>query len=318
MTGSSGAAADIAEQPDVLSRVIRQNSAQLSAALDAIAGARVVRFAALGSSKHAAGYGAACLETFCALPAVVLPAPGAAVPLPQPRPDEPLVVLSQSGATPALITVVKRASRAGVTVLAITNEPGSPLEDIADITLACDAGPERVVAATKSVTAQCLLLRALAKEPSHSEISSLVRAVHDVLSLDMCAALGTQPPSAVVAAGFASEWIADEIALKLAEMCGLPVTSESLVEHFHGPRAAGAPTVAFLAGRDPNAAGLSRDVSRIGPDESFDVLTPTVGDASLDAIVSLVVGQRLALTWAAKLGVDPDADRGLSKVTGTR
>src|SRR5262249_29604901 len=52
-----------------------------------------------------------------------------------------------------------RAMRAGgAMVLGITNEPDSPLADAVDLLLSTDAGPERAVPATKTVTAQLALL----------------------------------------------------------------------------------------------------------------------------------------------------------------
>ena len=314
------AADDIADQPKVLGSVLAANGSDLAKARGLIRGARVVRLAAFGSSKHAAGYGAAALESFSGLPAVVLPAPGEAVALPRPRRDEPLVVLSQSGRTPALLAVAENARNAGVAVIAVTNEPNSPLEDLADVTLACAAGPERVVAATKSVTAQCLLLRALAAETNGIAVDSLVRAVRRTVELDVRGALANEAPASVVASGFAAEWVADEIALKLTELVGLNVTSESVVEHFHGPRASGAAVLAFLDPNEPNSGELARsfDVTTVGPHPAFAVETPSTGDESLDAIVALVAGQRIAHAWALRLDQDPDADRGLQKVTCTR
>jgi glutamine---fructose-6-phosphate transaminase (isomerizing) len=309
-------AADIAEQPDVLGSVLSHNEAGLTRARDIVGEARVVRFLALGSSKHAAGYGAHALDVLGGVPSVVLPAPGAAVTLPLPRPDEPLVVLSQSGRTPALLEVVGRAREAGVDVIAVTNQPGSALEDAAAVTLACAAGAERVVAATKSVTAQAVLLRALA---SPLDAAPLVAAVAAAVELDVTH-VGRRTASTVVCAGFAGEWIADEVALKFAEMAGLSMTSESVVEHFHGPRAANVSALAFLDPSDPNSRALATDpsASTVGPDARFDLVTPTTGEPSLDAIVTLVIGQRLAHAWALAHGGDPDASRGLSKVTETR
>jgi glucosamine--fructose-6-phosphate aminotransferase (isomerizing) len=315
----SRSAADIAEQPEILGALLERNADELDHARELIRGRSLVRLAGVGSSKHAAGYGSLALELLADTPAVVLPAPGATVEQPRPRRDHPLIVLSQSGATPSLLDLARRAADAGVAIVAVTNTPGSSLEDVASVTLRCAAGPERVIAATKSVSAQMLLLRALGAEPSSAQIASLARTLNVTLELDVEGATHDTPPSGVVCAGFAGEWIADEIALKFAEMCGLPVTSESVVEHFHGPRAAHAPTLAFLDPDDPNSKELASHerVTTVGPDNGFDVSTPSTGEASLDALVTLVCGQRIAHAWALALGTDPDADRGLSKVTPT-
>ncbi len=320
MTAGRDAAADIAEQSEVLTSVTAANHSSLTVARERVASARVVRYVGIGSSRHSAGYGALALDLFTGIPSSVLPAPGAAVDLPAPRTDEPLVVVSQSGETPALLEVAQRARDADVAVVAVTNRPGSPLERIASVTLACGAGTERIVAATKSVTAQCLLLRALAKEPTRAEIDALVVAVRRATSLGVDAALGERLPGTVVDAGFAADWVADEIALKLMEMCGAPVASASVVEHFHGPQASDAPVLAFLDPNDPNSGELARrrNVTTVGPHPAFAVETPTTGEPSLDAIVTLVAGQRIAAAWSLHVGEDPDADRGLRKVTCTR
>jgi glucosamine--fructose-6-phosphate aminotransferase (isomerizing) len=316
--GSSQAALDISDQPDVLATVCSINEDNLAEARGILEGARAVRLVGFGSSRHAAGFGALALEMRAGLPAVVLAAPGQAVALPEPKPDQPLIVLSQSGRTPALLTLAQRAIHAEVPVIAVTNQAASPLEQMATVTLDCHAGAERVVAATKSVTAQCLLLRELARPSARGEIDVLVGAVRQAIDLDVCAALATDPPSVVIAGGFAAEWIADEIALKITEVCGLTVASESVVDYLHGPIASRAPVLAFLDADDPNADELNGNVKKVGPGSGFNVVMPHTDDPSLDAIVRLVVGQHIAVAWADVLGVDPDAPRGLRKVTGTR
>jgi glucosamine--fructose-6-phosphate aminotransferase (isomerizing) len=174
--------------------------------------------------------------------------------------------------------------------------------------LQCGAGDERVVAATKSVTTQAALLRALAQS---FEPGPLLAGIEAALVADIDRYVLGDPPEAVVCGGFGAEWIADEIALKLAEMAGWAVSAEPLVEHLHGPVAARGAVLAFVDPADPNAAGLGGETVVVVP-------TPPTGDASLDAIVTLVLGQRVARAWALHLGEDPDAPRGLQKVTSTR
>jgi fructoselysine-6-P-deglycase FrlB-like protein len=166
-----------------------------------------------------------------------------------------------------------------------------------------------------------MLLLAMARTISEEELQELVASVRKVIaSMDPIPGLEGLPPGRVVCAGFAAEWIADEIALKFAEMAGLSVTSEPLIEYFHGPVGAAAPTLAFLDLEDPNAHELiaAEQVVTVGADSSFAVVIPTTSDPALDAIVRLVAGQRMALAWAKHLGQDADADRGLKKVTPTR
>jgi glucosamine--fructose-6-phosphate aminotransferase (isomerizing) len=308
VSGGRLVATDIADQAAVVPAALGSNARALTTARRVLAGARIVRLLGVGSSRHAAGYGALALDVFGAVPAAVMPAPGAAVARPAFGPDAPVVVLSQSGRTPALVAAAGEARATGAPVVAVTNSPGSPLEDLADVVLACRAGDERVVAATKSVTTQMALLRALA---APLEAAVLGRVIGAALEAPVGHALGDAPPATVVCGGFAAEWIADEIALKLAEMAGRSVSAEPLVEYLHGPVAAAGPVLAFVDEGDPNDAALDRPgVTRL--------TGPSTGDRSLDAIATLVLGQRIAAAWAERLGEDPDAPRGLRKVTATR
>ena len=312
-------AADLSQQPAVLSAVIDLNADELAFARHLLDGSSFVRLVGIGSSKHAAGFGANAIELFTEVPATVLPAPGSAVPLPRLSPDHLTIVVSQSGMTPAIVETARLARKNGSSVIAITNSSSSPLQSIADVTLHCFAGPETVIPATKSVTAQMLLLLGMTEDIPNAEGRELIAAVEDVISsVDLTQGLVGDPPGRIVCSGFAAEWIADEIALKFAEMAGLSVTSEALIEYFHGPAGAAAPTIAFLDLEDPNAQDLTGDqIIRVGGSSTFDVVTPKTSKPALDAIVRLVAGQRMAFEWAKVLGQDPDADRGLQKVTPT-
>ena len=308
---------DIGEQPDVLARVLSHNARALDVARDCLSRARLVRLVGIGSSRHAAAIGAVALD-LAGTPAMVLAAPGAAVRLPPLRSDDVVVVLSQSGETPALLAVAEASRAAGCPVIAVTNAPQSPLSAAADVALDCAAGAERVVAATKSVTAQVLLLRALAGPVASTDLDALVAAVADVVGADPSRFVHGAPPDHVVAGGLGAEWVADEVALKFAEMTGRLVSAEPLVEHLHGPAAVPVATLAFVDPADPNVASLGGAIVRVGPDPAYDVPTPALTDPAGAAIVALVAGQCAALGWARRLGVDADAPRGLAKVTHSR
>jgi glucosamine--fructose-6-phosphate aminotransferase (isomerizing) len=293
---------DIAESPDVVARALDVNAAALADVRRLVRDATLVRVLGIGSSRHAAGYAATCLEALTGVPAAVADAPGGAVPAPAWREGQVAIVLSQSGSTPALVGAVAAAR---VPVVAIVNQRG-PLAEIADVVLTCEAGDERVVAATKTVLAQLALGRAIAS-PYPAPLDEL-RAALDV---DIAPALSGSAPGAVVAGGFAGGWLADEIALKLAEVAGRAASSEPLVEHLHGPVAARSTVLAVVDGDDPNLVPFP---VRLGIDAGATVRVPTTGDPSLDVLTKLVVAQRVVVGWSD----DPDADRGLEKVTLTR
>jgi glucosamine--fructose-6-phosphate aminotransferase (isomerizing) len=297
---SSRLAAEIAEQPAVLGSVLTQ--AALAEACALVASCSRVLLVGIGSSRHVAGYGTACFEALTSLPASLLPAPGAGVAQPALGPGDLLVVVSQSGRTPALLPLVERARSAGAAVVAVTNAMASPLEELADVTLHAAAGEERVVPATKSVTASMLLLRALASEVTTAELESMLDLVAQAVRLR---APQAPVPEVVVASGFAAEHVADEVALKLAEVAGRLAVAETVVDYLHGPAAVPAQVLALLDSADPNTVPGAYTVDDLG----------STGSPSLDAIVRLVAGQSLVLGWALDLGVDPDDPRGLSKVT---
>jgi glucosamine--fructose-6-phosphate aminotransferase (isomerizing) len=309
-------AADIAEQADLLADLLTTQSAPLSLAAELLATHRTVRLAGIGSSRHVAAYGAACLEVYAGVPASLLASPGQGVPQPRLGPDDLLLVVSQSGQTPALLQLAAAARSSGTTVVSLTNTPGSPLEGLADVALPASAGPEHVVPATKSVTTSMLLLRALAGPVDPDALAQLAVALRS-LSDTSLPVLFRPLPSVVVGGGFAGQAVADEVALKLAEMVAHVAAAESVVDFLHGPAAVPGPALAFLDAADPNAEAVASrpGVLTVGPGR--DVPVDSCGDASLDAIARVVAGQHLALQWALTLGIDPDDARGLQKVTLT-
>jgi glucosamine--fructose-6-phosphate aminotransferase (isomerizing) len=303
---------DLAEQPVALQRALAQNETALRTGRSLVRDASSVRLLGLGSSRHAAGIGAAALE-LAGIRADAPPAPGAGVPDPVLTADDVLVAVSQSGETPTLLDAVRRARAIGCRVITVTNAAGE-LSRLADIALDCAAGPERVVAASKSVTTSTLLLSALAGEVA---VEALSAAVASVLAADPTALVAGAYPTHVVAGGLGAEHVAAETALKMAETGGRLLSSEPVVEHLHGPAAAPATVLALVHPADPNAALLTGDVVRIGPHPSYELVTPELDDPASAAILALVAGQVAALAWARRTGVDADAARGLTKVTRT-
>ena len=307
----------MARQPTVLAAAAGRNAAALDAGRERLSRARCVRLAALGSSRHAAGFGAAVLDVVGRTPAVVLPAIGRAVPLPTSVDGDVFVAVSQSGETTALVEAAAHARTSGAKVIAIVNAVDSPLAALADLVLDCGAAPEEAVAATGSVTAQMLLLRLLAGSLPPIELDGLLAAVE--AALGACPEFQHLPPARIVCGGFAAEWVADEIALKLAEMAGVLPSSDSLVDHLHGPAAVKQATVAFVDAHDPNAASLFSNprVYTVGSTPACDLVLQSATEPTLDAIARVVAGQVVALHCALCLGVDPDDARGLSKVTAS-
>ena len=71
-----------------------------------------------------------------------------------------VVGIAASGTTPYVISALQECQRRGITTGCITNNPGSPLTDVADFPIEVEVGPEFVTGSTrmKSGTSQKLIL----------------------------------------------------------------------------------------------------------------------------------------------------------------
>src|SRR4051794_20174180 len=155
---------EMAEQPDVLAKFatrLDDHVERVRALLPApLAG---VTFVARGSSDNAAVYGRYLAELASGRPAA-LAAPSLQTLY---RADVDysgwlVVALSQSGATPEIVSVTGRLRDAGARTVAIVNDEASPLAATAELVLGLGAGEERAVPATKTVTAELLAVAAVA------------------------------------------------------------------------------------------------------------------------------------------------------------
>src|SRR3981189_864038 len=132
----SGMAADIAEQPEVFSRLLDERAGEIATVAAQIARRqpRNVIFTARGTSDHAALYAAYLTEIRLGIPAGL--ASPSAVTVYGARPDlrDTLVVgASQSGGSPDLHEVLRVAGEQGAHTLAVTNNAESPLATVAEL-----------------------------------------------------------------------------------------------------------------------------------------------------------------------------------------
>lgn len=249
--------------------------------------------------------------------------------------DSAVLVVSQSGASPDLVRSAQGARRAGATVLALTNAPGSPVEAEADCTLRIGAGPEQAVPATKSVVGAIAggmaLISALA--PAYA---SRAKASGETIAALQDRQLPQTP--ALLAALLRASHIyiigrdtgfgaAQELALKLKECCALHAEAYSSSEVLHGPlQLVTNPLLILILDTEQPDVQPSLDtaeqrfrtaggtVFRLRPsDVGAKDLTPAAAAAAL-----LCLTYPLALQTALALGHDPDRPATLSKVTQTR
>ncbi|GAA3625042.1 SIS domain-containing protein [Microlunatus ginsengisoli] len=343
--GTTRMAIEIGEQPRALADTLAELLPMRPAVRRIAAGRRHLRFVARGSSDNACVYARYLSEVHARMPAVLAaPSVSTLYRAPLDLSDTVVVAVSQSGSTQEIVEALEWARAGGAATLAITNVEGSPLAAAADLALVTQAGPELAVPATKSYTTQvaalAVLVDALAPEPG--TLDAGFAAVPEQAAA-MVAVEGTDALAQRLAA--TQEVLASgrglafgttlEVALKLEETCLRPVRGLSYADLKHGPIAivdhdlvtvlVAAPSGPTLPGLVELAATLratGSPVLGIGGDPAFrDACDLTLPGPSLsEELAPLVLAIPAQLTverLARRLGLDPDAPRGLRKVTQT-
>ncbi|ASW56575.1 SIS domain-containing protein [Plantactinospora sp. KBS50] len=341
-------AADIAEQPTGYARLLEPDQSRAIAEVARTIAERRPRhvvYAARGTSDHAALYAAYLTEIRLSLPAGL--ASPSTMTLFGARPDlsDALVVgVSQSGGSADLAEVLRVARGSGALTLAVTNAPDSTLAGTAELAVDIAAGHERAVAATKTYTAELLALLMLVEgiRAGDGRLPDAERAALDTLP-ELAERTLADPAAAALAPRyrFAAQLVttgrgyayptAREAALKLMETSYLPALAFSGADLLHGPLAMTDPDVPVLAlvGSGPGGEAMRAVLPRLA-ERGADVVT--VGSARVPGAARIAVPevderyaplldilpmQQLALALALARGEDPDAPRGLKKVTST-
>jgi glutamine---fructose-6-phosphate transaminase (isomerizing) len=348
---------EIAEQPDAVARALAAEGTRCEA-LAAAARARGVELlyiAARGTSDHAAILAKYLFEIELGVP-VCLAAPSVFTLYEAPvKLDRALVLgISQSGEAADAIEILRQARERGVLTACITNSPDSSMAGAVEYPLLCHAGQERSLPATKSYTTSLALLYRLAVAMgARPELGAALQdspaALQLTLNLDAAMADWVERyrfmEECVVLARGVNQATAMETALKLTETSYVRAQPWSGADFLHGPIAAideGFPCILYLfRGRahDPMHDLMHRLFERNaecllisdsdGPLEELEkrqatgaggrcVRLPAPVDEILTPLVAIVAGQLFAYHLARIKGRDPDAPRGLRKVTVTR
>jgi glucosamine--fructose-6-phosphate aminotransferase (isomerizing) len=335
-------AAEIAEQPRSLRRLLADGSEAVREVASRVAERRprCVLLAARGTSDHAALYAKYLIEIGLGLP-VGLASPSTLTAYGT-RPDfrEVLwVAVSQSGGSPDLVDSTRAARECGALTLAVTNAVGSPLDEASDLHVDVLAGPERSVAATKTYTSELLALYLLVDAWGGGD-GAAARELPDLAEEVLQRQLGGEVATryrfvermVVTARGYAYA-TAREAALKMMETSYLSAHAFSGADLMHGPLAMideDRPVIAVVP-HGTGGAALAPVLERLR-DRRADVLV--VGDqqaapwaaaaAPLPAVdervapvLQILPLQQMAHAMAVARGYDPDAPRGLKKVTET-
>jgi glucosamine--fructose-6-phosphate aminotransferase (isomerizing) len=334
-------AAEMAEQPAVLDRLIRRRAevvASISELLpEHLCGTVLV---ARGSSDTAALYGRYLFEMASGRPvALASPSLHTLYRIPADHRGYVAVGISQSGRTPEVVDVLERMRATGARTVAIVNVVDSPLAGAADVIIDLAAGGELAIPATKTFTATlvalALVAAAMGRIPwSDGDVAALPEHVSRVLEdrhradliarrLDGANRVLTVARGPLLAA-------ASETALKIRETSAIVAEAFSAADLRHGPIAAVTPDVPVLAFSAPGPAAADvadlcmvlRDrgatVTTISAEPGSDLPLPPAVPEALQPVVASVRGQQIALSAALARHLDPDAPTGLTKVTLTR
>ncbi|GIH22100.1 glutamine-fructose-6-phosphate transaminase [Acrocarpospora phusangensis] len=336
---------EIAEQPAALRATLDALLPQVEEVRRLGARTRQLLFIARGTSDNAAVYGRYLIEAhagrLCALAA-----PSIATTYRRRLDLDGVlaVAVSQSGRTEEIVETLDWAKECGARTVAITNGgPESPLALSADLALCTVAGEEKAVPATKTYTTQLAAMAVLAlgldADVNAADLDRVPDAVEKLIEnpgdLDALVDGLADKPGVVVSGRGLAFSTALELALKLKEACYLHAMGLSYADLLHGPIAVvdeDTPAILVAAQDGPTLPGtiaLAERVTGAGA-ASFGVgggsRLAAASTASLHgpdlpewvAPLGLIVpGQLLTEALARRLGIDPDAPRGLNKVTQT-
>ncbi|MGH2842964.1 MAG: SIS domain-containing protein [Solirubrobacteraceae bacterium] len=326
-------AAEMAQQPEILRALVADADA-IRARVRAVVPQPLhgVALVARGSSDNAAVFGRYLCELTAGVPAgLVAPSIHTRYQATVDYRGQLVIGLSQSGATPEIVSTCERLRAAGARVIAVTNDSRSALAGASELSLPLAAGPEQAVPATKTVTAQMLMVALVASALGEAPFAGDALAV---LADAVAQALSDSGPAAELAAEWAGAkrlvvvarglmlGAALETALKIRETAAVHAEGISSADLLHGPIAALDAELPVLllhgGGRtDDDLDALARRLADEGVPNVGWAPAPGLPEA-LQPIVATVRGQQLARAWAIARGLDPDAPAGLSKVTPTR
>lgn len=336
-------AAEIAQQPGGLERLLTEGATEVREVGRFVAGRapRFVLLAARGSSDHAALYAKYLLEVQLGLPVgLVSPSTYTSYHARPDLRDVLLITVSQSGGSPDLVATTARARELGADTLAVTNAPGSELAAVAQLHVDVMAGPEAAVAATKSYSAELMALWMLVQSWRGESLASGAAVVEAAAAhvnrrdeVEQIAGRYRFTDRLITTGRGYAYPTAREAALKLMETSYVAAHAFSGADLLHGPLAMidhDHPVVAVVpdgAGATAMAPVMDRlsergaDVLVLGGEQALSYGTTSYRlepvAEHLAPIADIVPLQWLALQMAVARGFDPDAPRGLAKVTRT-
>jgi glutamine---fructose-6-phosphate transaminase (isomerizing) len=335
---------EIQEQPEVLGRVLDEEWGTILHAAGRLRerGFRHAMLAARGTSDNAALYAKYLFEVLLGVPTALASPSAFTLYGSRMRLNDTLVIgISQSGESKDVLETVARSKEFGAATLSITNDEGSALAAAADFHLFLRAGKEESVAATKTYTAELLVLYLLvealggAQSPS-PEARTLPEKARDVLRASWRGAERYRYAGHLVVTSRGYNFpTAKEAALKLMETSYVVAEAFSAADLRHGPIAMIGQDFPVISIVPPgkaregmvslveNLGERGAEVAVVADDEALTrgaptaFLVPARCPEELSPILYAIPPQLLAHEISTMKGLNPDAPRGLSKVTET-
>jgi glucosamine--fructose-6-phosphate aminotransferase (isomerizing) len=330
---------EAAEAPDCVENQLQRNAAALGDLAGRLRAHPPVAMVTIGrgSSDHAATYARYLVETRLGiLSSSLSPSIFSVFKAPLSLQGTLCLAISQSGRSPDLLAAAQAARDSGAIVVALVNDPDSPLAQIASVILPQGAGPENSAAATKSFIA------------SLSAIAQMVALWSDDAAMQ--AALPALPSA--LAEAWQEDWspcrdalmtadhlytvsrglhlaIAQEAAHKLKETCMIHAEAFSSAEVLHGPNELAGKDFPVLLFRSEDASDASvQEAARRLAAQGAPVIMAGGGDPgalpvpraphpTLAPILQIQAFYRMANALACDRGHNPDRPRHVQKVTHT-
>lgn len=283
-----------------------------------------------GSSDHAGVFGKYLIEVETGTP-VVAAAPsvksvfGSTVKLA----DSAVIVISQSGRSPDILSQAEVAKSQGALCIALVNDETSPLAELADVVIPLNVGEEKAVAATKSYLATLsAFLQIVAHWKNDPELIQAVAQLPAVLAKTVDEPVQLNPEAlanvahlVVMGRGFGYA-LSREVALKLKEVCGIQAESFSSAEFLHGPvtLVEGGLNIISLDINDESEVSHLEQINEVKKRGAHVSHISQTDKKIPNRIAPLTLLQRFYIDVAhiaVSRGVDPDAPAGLNKVTKT-
>jgi glucosamine--fructose-6-phosphate aminotransferase (isomerizing) len=330
---------EAAEAPDCVENQLQCNAATLTALAERLRANRPAAMVTIarGSSDHAATYARYLVETRLGiLSSSLSPSIFSVFKAPLSLQGMLCLVISQSGRSPDLLAAAAAARDSGAMVVALVNDPDSPLAEIASIVLPQRAGPEKSAAATKSFITSLSAIAQLvalwsgdeAMQAALPQLPSVLRqawqedwspCVDMLRGADHLYTVGRGPHLA----------IAQEAAHKLKETANIHAEAFSSAEVLHGPNELAGEDFPVLLFRSEDAGDASvQDAARrlasqgapvmmAGGENRGSLPVPRAPHPALAPILQVQAFYRMANALACDRGHDPDRPRHVQKVTHT-